>query len=186
MHDDHTKPTVKMPQVEVDGSPESLKREILDPLMTAMATHAEETNALVERCLGDQIEIRADLAGLVSRVEALEARGSAWDGRQSSLERSLSAVQAEAKRSVDEARGDAQRALEAAGHAHNELARKLDHMSGNVEAAVLEALGKHVAKIEAAANKLTRTPQVRTAASVGGAFAGSAIVAVVIEVLKHM
>lgn len=193
--DEHTKPTKpSMPAVAVPaGVDESLRRSILDPLMTAMHSHAEETNALVERCITDQIGIRTELGALKAEVEALKARGSAWDAADAGHSKALGDGISDMRRLTDEARAELQSSLEAAGSRHNELAGKVDKLAGelgafreNVESAVLEALGKHVAKIEAAADKLTKTPQVRTAASIGGAFAGSAIVTAVIEIIKHM
>lgn len=192
--DEHTKPTKpSMPAVAAPSVDEALKREILDPIMTAMHSHAEETNALVERCVTDQIGIRTELAGLRAEVEALKARGTAWDAADAGHSHALADGLADMRRQTDEARTELKSSLEAADTRHNELAGKVDKIAGevhelrtNVEAAVLEALGRHVATIEAAADKLTKTPQVRTAASIGGAFAGSAIVTAVVEILKHM
>lgn len=172
---------------------DAIKRELLSPLLVAMQSHHEETNALVEKCIGDAVELRTEIAGIRGRLEALEARGGAWDNRHSGHERELAEARAEAKRLAESAAVELRSSLEAATARHNELAGKVDNVGRelvelrtNVEAAVLEALGKHVAKIEKAADKLTRTPQVRTAAAVGGTFAGSAIVTIIVEILKHM
>jgi hypothetical protein len=172
---------------------EALKRELLDPIMTAMHAHAEETNALVERCITDQISIRGELAGLRAEVDAIRARGHAWDAADAGHSRALADGMADAKRLADGARADTSAALEAAATRHNELASKVDtcarelgELRTNVEAAVLEALATHVTKIEAAADKLTKTPQVRTAAAIGGTFAGSALVTIIVEIIKHL
>ena len=172
---------------------ESIKREILEPIMTAIATSSEETNALVERCITDQIGIRTDLAALKAEVDALKARGSAWDAADAGHSRALADGLAEAKRIATETKEDAARALEGVAARHNELASAIGGCASSIEAIkkdiggqVLEALGAHVAKIEEAAAELARSPRVKTAASIGGAFAGSALVTGIIELLKHL
>jgi len=196
--DESKKVTVKMPAA-TGAVDDALRREILDPIMTAIASSAEETNGLVERCIHDQIGIRAEVGQLRAEVEALKGRGVAWDNADAGQARAIVDGIAEAKRIASETKADVEATLEAAKARHAELAAsvgsveskcdaiklELDDMKTDIAAQVLDALGAHVVAIETAANKLTKTPQVRTAATVGGAFAGSAVVAAAFEIAKH-
>lgn len=183
------------------------KREILDAFNAAIASFdaksAErhlETRELVEKVAADQFTVLSRLDGLTLRVEALEASRSAHEGRLSGQDRAIVDGVAEAKRLASEARveldgtlsGVEQRYEELAG-AMNEvrtsmsgLATDVGEMKTNIDRAVLRSLASHVKRIEQAADALTRTPQVRTAASIGGAFAGSASVAAVFEILRAL
>jgi hypothetical protein len=165
------------------------KQEIL----VAIATSQEETSAMVAKVITDQIAMRAELGAFRVELDAVKARGVAWDAADAGHARALADGLADARRIATETKTESEAALEAAGARHNELAGKvtlvhdkLDEIKQDVGGQVLEALGAHVHTIEEAADKLTRSPRVKVAATVGGAFAGSAVVAAFLEILKHL
>lgn len=167
--------------------------ETKQEILLAISAAQEETVSLVNKCITDQIGIRTELGQLRAEVEAVKARGSAWDAADAGHSRALADGLAEAKRIATETREEGAANLRAVTARHNELATKITAVGDSVEAIkkdvgaqVLEALGSHVAKIEEAAAALTRSPRVKTAATVGGAFAGSAAVAALFEILRHL
>ena len=158
------------------------KKEILDAIEAAkqesreaIETSAEELNNVLMRVITDQINLRSDFAGAVARLDALEARGSSWDSRLTAHTRWLS-----------ETKADLDGSLKGVAARHDALARDIDHVKTNVEGVVLGALETHVERLEKSADKLTRSPRVRTAATIGGAFAGTATIAALFELLKHL
>lgn len=168
---------------------DSVKHEIL----TAIDASQEETRTLINRVIDDHVIMRAKIDRLDADVVALKARGVAWDAADAGHSRELTDGLAANKRIADEAAAAAARTLEAAARAHNVLAgavvrvdEKIDKVSTDVTTQVRGALIGEVSRIEEAADKLTHTPQVRTAAAIGGVFAGSAFVAIVIAIIDHL
>lgn len=166
------------------------------------STHAaiEETNELVGRVIRDQIEVRSTLAGLQAEVDALKARGTAWDNAHAGHSRVIVDGIAEAKRIANDTDARVEETLAAVDQRQSELAHGLGGVRTTVNAIqtemhvwkeeagaqVMAALSTHVAQIEKAADKVARSPAVKSAASVGGAVLGSAIVSALIEALKHL
>lgn len=58
-----------------------------DEILSALQRHADENRSLVERVVADQIDMRAEVAGLRVRVEALEHQAGAFNARHSAHER---------------------------------------------------------------------------------------------------
>lgn len=183
------------------------KREILDAFNAAIAAfdaksaeRHQETRELVEKVAADQFTVLSRLDGLTLRVEALEASRAAHEARLAGQDRAITDGVAEAKRTANDARVELDGTLAGVEQRYEELAGGVNELRGgvgaltkdvgemktNIDRAVLRSLASHVKRIEEAADKLTRTPQVRTAASIGGAFAGSASVAAVFEILKAL
>lgn len=182
---------------------ETNNREVLDAIA---AMHAQIDSRLddqerhTERIVADQIEMRAELAGAFARLEALESARAAHDNRLSAHERKIVDGIAEAKRMVSDVESKLEDTLAAVDDRQTELAvgmhetktvvdgiaTEMHEWKADAKTAVLNALDEHVTKIEAAAETVARSPAVKTAASVGGAFAGSAVVAAIIEALKHV
>lgn len=179
------------------------KQEILAAIATMHAdidSRLEDQERHNERIVTDQILMRAELAGVVTRIEALEASRGAHDNRLNGIERKAVDGVNDTRRAVSELEGKLEDTLAAVSQRHDELAdgmhetkAAVDGIAGEMDAwkrdaktAVLNALDEHVTKIEAAADKLTRAPATKNAASVGGAFAGGAAVGAIIEILKHL
>lgn len=169
------------------------KLEIIDAFQTALAnveahltTAHDETHALVEKVVGDQVEMRAELATVRVRIEALEASRNAHEARLSGHERRIIDGIAEAKREASEAEARMGATLAAVDRHVGAIQTEMKTWKEDASTAVLSALQEHVSAIEEAADRLTKSPRVRTAASIGGAFAGSAVVTGIIELLKHL
>lgn len=183
-----------------------LRTEILEPIMGAirnLEVHVdarfEETDALVHKCIADQVEIRGELTELRTRVEELEAARASHANRLSGHERTIGEVRAESRRLASDTRHEVEEmlvgfeahvegfadAIAAVKKTGEETAADVGELKTNLERAVFRVLAKHVQRIEAAADRLTKSPQAKTAASIGGAFAGSAAVTAAFELLKH-
>lgn len=173
-----------------------LKDEISAAVTLAVASECEE-HAVVLARLRDQV------IDLSAKVTLIETEVLAMIARNQSIVMSVAEVSADAKRVADEAKTEALAMVTSAtahlGSQMDTLASELTSVSlsskatetavadlkENIEQSVLLALQKHTMRIETAANELAKTPQVRTAAAVGGTFAGSALVTIGIELAKH-
>lgn len=191
---DEAKATLKVIVSEERADPAT--QAILNALAQAEArldARHDETDTLVRRSIDDQVGIRAELAELRTRLEAIEARTSAHDGRMSGFERKVIDVRADTAKMVSEVRAEVDGTLVGfEAHVRNVqgtcegIREDFTELKDNVEGAVLGALEKHALKIEEAADRLTNAPRVRTAAAVGGAALGGGIVGAIIEVVKHL
>lgn len=169
------------------------KQEILDVFKSAIeafdhksAARHEETRVAVKGLANETSGLRSEVKSLTARVESLEASRASNDQRFSGHERALTDGVAEAKRHASDSRDELLSAIGGLGRVVEGLGKDMGEMKTNVDAAVLSALSTHVTRIESAASKLTKTPQVRTAATIGGAFVGSASIAALFELLKHL
>lgn len=194
------KVTVKY--AEAEGEPAGMAA-VLDALAELDRRSAErhrETTTLV-------LETRGELVELRTRVEALEGRANSHDARATGIERKLADGIAEAKRAAGDVRDEVAGTL-AGVEAHVDnladglaevrgiavegrdfakaTADKLDGLAPHVDALVLRSIEAYAKRIEAAADKLTRAPQVKAAGSVAGAFAASAAITALFELLKHL
>lgn len=174
-----------------------LHREILEPLLVVLHTSAEETEIVVRRLTDEQAAVRALAVTMRAEIEAMKARGVAWDNSMQAGSVALSEVANAAKRTADESKAEARMMVEAAlapvmpalADLKKEVhAIKTDvaDMRKGIDDAVIGALESHVARIEDAADKLTSAPRVKTALVLGGTFAGSAAVAIGLEIIRFL
>jgi chromosome segregation ATPase len=171
----------------------------------------EEAKSAIHTVQTATVNLSERFESLTLRVEALEGSRSAHESRLSGHDASIRDGIADAKRLASDVASDVEGTLAGIDQRYSELADGLeaartefrtglesvtstttaiktdvDEMKTNVDRAVLRVLAKHVRAIEDAASKLTKSPQVKTAASVGGAFAGSASIAALFELLRAL
>lgn len=186
---------------------EEERTDLLAPLLEALDRHAvaitaiaqsnhEEQNGMVAECINRCGELGARLTEVMARLSAVEATTGAQNTRLGGHDRMLSDHRAEALRRVDETKAELTTMVGQAFEATRSGVAKVDvsvialrgdltELKSDIGGEVLRALTQHVERIESAATTLTRSPRVKTAASIAGTFAGGATVSVLLEILRH-
>jgi hypothetical protein len=164
---------------------DELKAALVAEVSTLITTTTEENAAIIHKVIADQLEMRAELASLKTRVDESAARHTAAEARFTTHESVHAELRTEMTRKLSDHTNEVKNMVDSAfGQVSGAVGGLDKKFSSELRTTVQGVLGEQVTELTEAASKLTKSPRVKAAAAVGGTFAASAAMQVILEIWK--
>jgi hypothetical protein len=169
--------------------------------IAAMDQRSEDRHVATRAVLGRHddaiLRLQREVAALMGRVDELERLVIA---NKNSTDSAIVEVLHEMRRTLGEKQHELEQAMLGANRHGEAILRTADtaaaesraareHLEAwrmDVDGLVLASLGRHVERMEKAADRVTKAPRVKTALVLAGSFFGSAVIAAAIALLNYL